>query len=302
MTLTADSPTQPAPLSKTANRLLGSSSKNSYDPLLDIDWNAPLPEGMAYLPYDKVSLYGTPMWEQMSEEQRAELSKQEIASVASTGLWFEIILMQMLIRYSYHRDARAAQTQYALTEVGDETRHVIMFAKMLEAMDAPHYRPNALLHHAARVYKATARGPMVFGPVLVAEEMTDRLQRTTMHDESIHPLIRMVNRIHVVEEARHVRFAREELARSVPQLGKIKLAWNQLVTAVVAVAVADSLVSPHVYANAGLDAKEARRQAKANPNFAATKKWMAEKIMAFLNENGMVPRWTRPIYRLGHLI
>ena len=295
MTMTADT-------SKTAARLLGSSSKNSYDPDLDIDWNAPLAEGMRFLPFERVSLYGTPMWEQMSDAQRIELSKQEIASVASTGLWFEIILIQMLTRHVYHRDARDPQTQYALTEMGDETRHVIMFAKMLAAIDAPHYRPNKYLHHAARLYKATARGPMVFGPVLVAEEMTDRLQRTTMHDDAIHPLVRMVNRIHVVEEARHVRFAREEITRTVPKLGRLKLAWHQLVTAVVAVAVADSLVSPDVYANAGLDPKEARRQAKANPEFAKTKRWMAEKIMVFLQESGMVPRWARPIYRLGHLI
>jgi P-aminobenzoate N-oxygenase AurF len=289
-------------LTKTATRLLGSSSKNSYDPGLDIDWDAPPIDGMAYLPFERASLYGTPMWEQMSHEQRIELTKQEVASIASTGLWFEIILIQMLTRYAYHRDARDPQTQYALTEIGDETRHVIMFAKTLEALDAPHYRPNKFLHHAARVYKATARGPMVFGPVLVAEEMTDRLQRTTMHDESIHPLIRMVNRIHVVEEARHVRFAREEITRTVPGLSRGKLAWNQLVTAVVAVAVAESLVSPDVYANAGLDAREARKQARENQHFAETKRWMAEKIMAFLQENGMVPRWSRPIYRLGKLI
>ena len=295
--------TEPDPRThKTATRLLASSSKNSYDPLLDVDWNAPLADGPAYLPFERLSLYGTPMWDQMSHEQRVELSRQEIASVASTGLWFEIILIQMLTRYVYHRDARDPQTQYALTEMGDETRHVIMFAKMIEALGTPRYRPHWLLHHAARLYKATARGAMLFAPVLVAEEMTDRLQRSTMHDESIHPLIRMVNRIHVVEEARHVRFAREELARTVAATGRLALAWNQLVTAVVSVAVAASLVSPDVYAYAGLDAEEARRQARANPNHAANRRWMSEKIMAFLRENGMVPRWTRPIYRAGKLL
>jgi hypothetical protein len=35
---------------KTARRLLGSSSKNSDDPQLDIDWAAPLIDGLAYLP------------------------------------------------------------------------------------------------------------------------------------------------------------------------------------------------------------------------------------------------------------
>ena len=207
---------------KTARRLLSSSSRNSYDPLLDIDWTAEVADDMAYMPLERVSLYGTKLWEEMSDEQRVELSKHELASIAGTGLWFEIILIQMLARYAYHQDPQAAHTQYALTEIGDETRHVIMFAKAINRMGVPTYRPPKLVHHLARLYKATARGPAVFAPVLVAEEVTDRLQHATMNDEAINPLIRMVNRIHVVEEARHVRFAREEVARQLPRLNPVE--------------------------------------------------------------------------------
>ena len=167
------------------------------------------------------------LWDRLSHEQRLELSKQELASVASTGLWFEIILIQMLARYAYHRDPQDPHTQYALTEIGDETRHIIMFAKALDRMGTPTYRPNRFVHHLARLYKATARGTALFAPVLVAEEVTDRLQRATMNDESIHPLVRMVNRIHVVEEARHVRFAREEVARLMPRSGPADQADQQ---------------------------------------------------------------------------
>ena len=207
---------------KTAKRLLGSSSKNSYDPQLDIDWDAALPEGLAWMPLERVSLYGTPLWDELSEEQRIELSKHELASIASIGLWTEIILMQMLSRDAYHRDPQDPRTHYELTEIGDETRHVIMFAKALSRMGVPTYRPPRLVHHLARLYKATARGPMLFGPVLVTEEITDRLQRSSMNDEAIHPLVRMVNRIHVVEESRHVRFAREELSRTVVRLSPVR--------------------------------------------------------------------------------
>jgi hypothetical protein len=287
---------------KTAQRLLGSSSKNSYDPLLDIDWDAPLPEGKAYLPFERVSLYGTPLWDELTPEQRVELSKHEIASIASTGLWTEIILMQMLVRDVYHRNPRDAGTHYELTEVGDETRHVIMFAKALERLDCPEYRPPRLVHHLARIYKATARGPAMYAPVLVTEEVTDRLQRSTMHDESIHPLIRMVNRIHVVEEARHVRFARGELARMLPQLSRRRRAWHNLVAAIAAAALVRVLIDPKVYAAVGLDPKQARRVARKSPHHRETVRWMGEKIMAFLDEQGMVTRATRPIYRAAHLL
>ena len=287
---------------KTATRLLGSSSKKSHDPLLDIDWDAPVTEDLAYLPFERVSLYGTALWDGMTPEQRIELSKQELASVASTGLWFEIILIQMLTRYVYHRDPQSAHTHYALTEIGDETRHVIMFAKALSRLGVTAYRPPAYIYHLARVYKATARGPALFAPVLVAEEVTDRLQRATMNDESINPLVRMVNRIHVVEEARHVRFAREEVARVMPELGPLATFVSNTVSALVASVVVHTLINPAVYDAVGLDRKAAVKAARKNPHNHDTRRWFGEKIMAFLDEQGMVTWSSRPIYKLVHLI
>jgi hypothetical protein len=291
---------------RTATRLLRSSAKNSYDPVFDIDWDAPVSgpglDDCAFVPFERVSLYGTPLWDELSHAQRVELSKQELASVASTGLWFEIILIQMLARYAYHQDPQAAHTQYALTEMGDETRHVIMFARALARMGTPTYRPNRFVHNVARLYKATARGTTLFAPVLVAEEVTDRLQRATMNDESIHPLVRMVNRIHVIEEARHVRFAREEVARLMPTMGPVHRLVNNTLAAIVSAFVVSALINPAVYAQVGLDPKEAARIARRNPHRRETRRWMAEKIMTFLAEQGMVTGPARMIYRSVGLI
>ncbi len=287
---------------RKAERLLGSSSKNSYDPQLEVDWDAPLPEGLAYMPFERMSLYGTPLWDDLSAEQRIELSKHELASIVNIGLWTEIILMQMLSRDAYHRDPRDPRTHYELTEIGDETRHVIMFAKTLARMGVPAYRPPRFVHHLARLYKATARGPMLFGPVLVTEEITDRLQRASMNDSEIHPLIRMINRIHVIEESRHVRFARTELTRTLSRLSKRRRGWHKLVTAAVSATLASVLIDPKVYASVGLDPKQARRVARANPHHRETVRWMGEKIMRFFDDNGMVTAATRPIYRAAHLL
>ncbi|HEX3614066.1 MAG TPA: diiron oxygenase [Sporichthyaceae bacterium] len=287
---------------KTAVRLLSSSSRNSYDPDLDIDWDAPVELDMTFMPVERTSLYGTDLWDRMTDEQRRELSRQELASVASTGLWFEIILVQMLARWAYHQDPQDPRTQYALAEIGDETRHVLMFAKAIARIGAPTYRPPKLVHQLARLYKATARGPALFAPVLVAEEITDRLQRETVNDESVHPLVRMVSRIHIVEEARHVRFAREEVARQMADLGLVGKVITNVSSAVVASFVASSLISRDVYEHVGLDPDEAVRAARSNPNWHESRRWMAEKIMAFLDEQGMLTWYTRPIYELAHLI
>ncbi len=287
---------------KTATRLLNSSSRNSYDPSLDIDWDAPISDGKKYLPFERVSLYGTELWERMSHEQRLELSRQELASIASTGLWFEIILIEMLARWAYNQDPQDPRTQYALTEIGDETRHVLMFAKAIETMGCPTYRPHRLIRNLAKVYKALATGPALFAPVLVAEEMTDRLQRETINDEDVQPLVRMVNRIHVVEEARHVRFAREEVKRQMATLNIPARVLTNIVSAAVAAGVASALISPHVYRAVGIDPAVGLKSARGNPHYAQTRRWMGEKIMAFLDEQGMVTWYSKPIYELVSLI
>ncbi len=291
-----------AKLEKTSLRLLGSSSKNSYDPQLDIDWDADPRLDLPAMPYERVSIYGTPMWDGLTDEQKVTLSQHEMASVAGTGLWFEMILVQMLARYCYHQDPQSPNSQYALTEIGDETRHIVMFAKAINRTGLPTYRPNKAIYHLARVYKATSRGVGIFAPVLVAEEMTDRLQRQTMHDEGIIPIIRMVNRIHVVEEARHVRFAREEVARLFPHYGPGQRAYTNIITAVVSAFVATSLINSQVYAAVGLDPKAAAKVARANPHNHETRRFLAEKIMEFLGEQGMLTWYSRPIYKLAHLI
>jgi hypothetical protein len=287
---------------RTATRLLGSTSRNSYDPEIDIDWDAPVDASMRFMPYERLSLYGTELWDRMDDDQRRLLSKFELASVASTGLWFELVLIQMLARWAYDQDPQDPRTHYALAEIGDETRHILMFAKAIARLDAPTYHPPKLVRRLARVYKAIAKGPALFAPTLVAEEMTDRFQRETVNDEGVHPLVRMVNRIHVVEEARHVRFAREELSRQMGAIAGRKKALGNLATAIVSGFVASSLISPAVYRDAGLDVAEAVGAARANPRAAENRRWLAEKIMAFLGEQGMLTWYTRPIYRWAKLI
>jgi hypothetical protein len=142
----------------------------------------------------------------------------------------------------------------------------------------------------------------MFASVLVVEETTDRLQRSMLDDERIQPMIRMINRIHVVEEARHVRYAREELVRGLSSLSRPALELHRLVTAVVAHTVMDVMVHPAVYKAVGLNPREARATALANPHHHESRRWMAEKVVAFLTEVGMIGGPTKRIWRRAHLL
>jgi P-aminobenzoate N-oxygenase AurF len=292
------------PRDKTARRLLGSSSKNSYAPELDIDWDAPPVAGMWHMQPERMSLYGTAMWESLSREQQVELSKHEVISVARVGLWFEILLMGMLAAHAYNQDPASEHTQYALTEIGDETRHSVMFARWADKYGGKEYKPHPVVHQLGKVFRLVApTGPSMWAATLVAEELLDRLQREGMADERMQPLSRMVSRIHVIEEARHVRFAREELVRDMQRAHRGPVLWfHQVFAALAAAIIAESIISPKVYESVGLDPKQARRAARRNPEYHATKQWMAEKIVPFLDEVGMINPVARFIYRRAHLM
>lgn len=288
---------------KTAARLLGSAARNTYDPGVDIDWAAPLEADKPFLPLHRSSLYGTELWEQLSEQQRLELSKHELISVATSGIWFEALLMKILLNEFYNSDPTTAHAQYALTEIADECRHSTMFAKMANWAGVPHYGPVPWLREVAKLLPVLVSGPSAYASVLVAEEILDRLQRDQMNDENVQPLVRMVNRIHVLEEARHVTFAREEVARGMAECrNPVLRARHQYMTALVGFVIVYSLINPRVYRCVGLDPKQAHRTAWRNRNYQETMRWNGEKIMSFLDEVGLLGGPGMYWWRKAHLI
>jgi hypothetical protein len=99
-----------------------------------------------------------------------------------------------------------------------------------------------------------------------------------------------------------VRFAREEVARLRTRSGPVRGFLDARSPAIVSAIIVSALVNPAVYEAVGLDRKEAVRQARRNPDFHRTRRMLGEKIMAFLDEQGLVTWSSRPIYKWVHLI
>ena len=94
---------KPVDRQELSTRLLGSAAKKSYDPVVDIDWTAPIPEDLYGLSPEWSTLYGTPMWDALTEEQRVTLTIHEYCSISGVGIWFECLLMQLVLATSTAR-------------------------------------------------------------------------------------------------------------------------------------------------------------------------------------------------------
>jgi hypothetical protein len=287
---------------RTATRLLRSSAEHSYDPEIEIDWEAPFTDGLFFVPPHRSSLYGTELWESMTEQQRITLTRHEVSSIAGLGVWFETILMQLLIRGYYKQDPTAAHAQYALTEVADECRHSVMFGRMIDKLETPIYRPEGINQFLGKWIGATGVGPRMFAAILICEEILDTLQREAMAHEQVQPLVRMVSRIHVVEEARHVRYAREELARQVRAAGKGRLVFDKLVIGRAAYLCGTRLIHSGVYRSVGIEPAAGHRAAMANPYFRETLRWAGERVVAYLDDLGLVDGPGKALWRRSGLL
>jgi hypothetical protein len=287
---------------RRAERLLRSTAARNYDPDLDIDWDAPLVEDAPFMKLERCSLYGTELWERMTREERLTLARHEAASVAGVGLWFEHILIRMLAKIAYDGDPTSARIQYALAEIAEECRHSTMFARMIGRMGVPAYGVRPLVHRLGRILPLIARGEVIWGATLLGEEIPDRLQREMVEDEEIQPLMRMVNRIHIMEEARHIGFARDELTRAVAETPRWLRPIRRQLLAHIAFIISRSLIHPEVYRSVGLDPRKAHRIALKNPHHQRTLRWAGEKIVADFDEAGLIGtpgrRWWKASYLL----
>src|SRR3546814_4682219 len=163
-----------------------------------------------------------------------------------------------------------------------------MFGKAIGRMGIPAYGPRNLVGRLGKLYPHIAHGAAAYASILIGEEPVDRWQRDMMKRDDIQPLTRMVSRIHVLEEARHVTFARTELELAVAKMSRAERLIAQTLTAQGAFVMMRSLVHPDVYKSVGIDPAQGRRAALGNENYRATIAWMGEKVMPYLAEQGMV--------------
>jgi P-aminobenzoate N-oxygenase AurF len=281
-----------------SERLLKGSVKKSYAPVVDIDWDAPLDPDKFYLPPKTISLYGTRMWDNMTHAQRIELSRQEFVNTLSAGIWFENILNQALLRDMMHRDPTARATHYALTELGDETRHMVMFGKAIERVGAKPVRPRRHHRLIINALPLVFKGSLLWVAALIGEEIFDSLQRQMMDDRELQPIVQRLMRIHVTEEARHIQFARDGVRRRVRDMPRINKLFMANINGLGGLFFRYLFTNPAPYKRAGLPVRQARLAALTNPYYHETSVIGFAPLAAFLEEVGLMGpiarrMWTR---------
>ena len=272
-----------------ATQLVAASARTSFDPFTDIDWSIAPTDDAFHLPPDKLPLFGTAQWDAMSTGERHAYSRHECAALCGAGIWFENKLMQIVLRHLAEIPVTDPSHRYLLVEVADECRHSTMFGEYIRRAGTPAYGPSGI----DDIDLTTLPGGRAMGYLLILaiEELLDVCNRATMRDETVHPLSRQIARIHVLEEARHVSFAKAYLAETWPQLSETERTEAAAIAPIAVEFVAQLMVNDEVAATLGIpDGAEA---ARTNPHHRTRIVNDLAKLVDFLTELGVIDATNR---------
>lgn len=204
----------PQPNSSELHEQLSRNSTPYRDALVRVDWDA-LDTASFWLPEEALSLYGLPVYDTLTEEQRLALSQFELLHVLEAGLWLEGIFMERISRTLQHTDAHLGRLIYHLHELREEAGHSLMFLEVMRRSGLPRPQTRFYRMRAANLVGRFAPfdSTAFWIAVLIGEEVPDRLNRfIRTHCDAVNTAIYDVTRVHIIDEARHIAHALDTLA------------------------------------------------------------------------------------------
>ena len=277
--------------SQLATRLSRASCKKFYDVYNAFEWPEQLQEGAWCMPPELISIYGTPVWDAMDEAQRKRLSLYEICNLFSLVLQGERLLVQGLAHRLYQSGNDKDITGYLHHFLDEENKHMVMFGEFCNRYIGKVYPEKKIA--LPREFAKGEEEVVFFCLAMVVEELGDYYNVVIEKDERCDPLVREINKVHHIDEARHLAFGRvyaaELFDRYSPQWSPETLAgFRQWLAGYLKSSWAD-YYNPTVYRDAGLaDSYEIRQAALAHPACIAHRQRAAAKVVDYFVRTGML--------------
>jgi hypothetical protein len=207
------------------NTLSEASVRRHFNPYTDIDWNSPEFEVRSddprwVLPPSN-PLGGHSWYRDLPLEKQIEVGLWHQANTAKVSLQLESILIRGLMHYTFWVPNGSPEYRYCVHESIEECNHAMMFQELVNRIGVnvggmPWWL--RWISPAVPLYAGPLPGTFFFG-VLAGELPIHHMQKGMLREDwSPHPLMEKVMAIHVAEEARHISFADQFLAKRVPRM------------------------------------------------------------------------------------
>lgn len=239
-------------LERVMGKLVELTRADPHNPYTDLQW----PESIdgVWMSPELMSIHGTSVETELDEETLAALNKWECVNFFSLNVsGIRDLLVAMTERL--HTRGFELVSEYLHCFVAEENEHMWYFAKFCNDFAGKLYEDRAMV--LADSVEPDIENFLLFVRAVIFEELVDVYNRSMGDDERLHPFVRELNRIHHLDEVRHIAYGRmyvdlfhQQLRDKYPR-GRIE-EIEKIVKRFIQISVL-KLYSPAVYRDAGFD-------------------------------------------------
>lgn len=279
-----------AEMAKTVARLCEVSIKDYINPYSYLEWPETLDREQWFTSPELISLYGTDLYEEMTEDERKRLSFYEAVNFFSLNIHGEKSLVEGLAKRLY-RKGNNEISPYLHHFLDEENKHMVYFGGFCLKYAGKVYPDRKIVF--PREYEKGEKDFLFFAKVLIFEEIVDVYNVRMARDERLAPIARRINHLHHRDEARHLVFGRQTVRELFAQYRQM---WSAETLAQVQEYLKGYLLStwkeyynPDVYRDTGFNSPyDVQEMAFEAASSRKHRKDISEGCIRFFLENGIL--------------
>jgi hypothetical protein len=300
-----------ADFQRLLERLCAASVVRRYEAYRDIAWDDPVmqvdPDDPRWQLPDDHPLGATQWYQSQPAEVRSRIGLNMTAGFCYTGRIFEGVLSRGLLRFAAAQPHNSLEYRFAYHEVIEEAHHSLMFQEFVNRTGLPVPVVDAEFIQATSTVAeyGTTFPELLFIYALGGEDPIDYVQREGYRKRSDrHPLIQRISQIHIVEEARHVAFARSYLRLNVPRLSEEKRAEMSVAVPGILAVLSSLMMQPpqHIIETYGIPPEVIDEAFTNNPAHRELVVASLSKIRALCEELGLMTPEATQLWELAGLL
>jgi P-aminobenzoate N-oxygenase AurF len=275
-------------------RLYAKGKQQQWDAEKRIDWSLEVdPDDPMQIAEEMMPLYGTPLYDRLSERQRSDLRYHSQVHNLSQFLHGEqgaLICAARIVQ-----DVPTLESKfYAATQVMDEARHVEAYRRLLTEKFRFAYPISPPLKRLLEQALTDRRWDFTYLGMQVLIEGLALAAFQRIRDYAKNPLCQAVNAYVMQDEARHVAFGRIALREYYPQLSAAERREREQFIVEGSYFLRDRLNSDEMWERIGIDPKDAMAEHAASEGQVRFRKRLFSRIVPTVKDIGL---WGEPVQK-----
>ncbi|MFN2614897.1 MAG: ferritin-like domain-containing protein [Actinomycetota bacterium] len=266
--------------------LYGKGKQKQWDADVRLDWSIPVDPGAPDMPEMYIPIYGSSIWEGLTDAERYDVRHHMTAWLNSQFLHGEqgaLVCTAKIVMSVPDVDSKF----YAATQVMDEARHVEIYDRYLRDKIEMRYPINKYLKTLLDQVLQDSRWDFTYLGMQIMIEGLALAAFALIRDFANPGLAKDLNTYVMQDEARHVAFGRLALRDVYPQMTSAERKEREEFVAEASRLMYGRFLAEEVWANLGLDTAECLEYVRNAPMMGEFRKLLFSRIVPTIRDIGL---------------